>query len=39
MIDNYNVIDLLNEYMEVENINDILNELSQKQVLTGEKIG
>lgn len=39
MVENYNVIELLNDYVQVDDIlNDIINEISQKDVLNGVKL-
>lgn len=39
MVDNYNLNELLNDFREVDDIiNDIINEISQKDVLNGVKL-
>ena len=39
MVDNYNVIELLNDYVQVDDsINDIINEISQKDIINGVKL-
>lgn len=39
MVDNYNVIELLNDYVQVDDsLNDIIFELSQKDIINGVKL-
>jgi hypothetical protein len=39
MVENYNLIELLNEFTPVDDIlNDIINEISQKDIINGVRI-
>lgn len=39
MVENYNVIELLNDYVQVDDtLNDIIFELSQKDIINGVKL-
>lgn len=39
MIDNYNIIELLNDFSDVDNIvNDIINDISKNEVIAGIKL-
>ena len=39
MVDNYNIIELLNDFSDVDNIvNDIINDISKNEVIAGIKL-